>query len=84
MRRITDGVERMLRVIDGEPLPAPAARTPPLDLDAIANIAPVHHLGACDRSISRDPGRCRLRRHGVGIGVIAGSWSALSLAAIAG
>jgi uncharacterized protein len=43
---ITDGVDRMLRVIDGEPLPAPTVRAPPFDLDAIAEYAPVIIIGA--------------------------------------
>jgi uncharacterized protein len=85
---ITDGVERMLRVIDGEPLPAPAARTPPLDLDAIAEYAPVIIIGALVIGSILKAILGRLLGSavtGVGIGVIA--WllvGALSLAAIAG
>lgn len=85
---ITDGVDRMLRVIDGEPLPAPAVRAPPFDLDALAGYAPVILIGALviggilKAMFGRLLGSALT---GAGIGVIA--WlliGALSLAAVAG
>lgn len=84
---ITDGVDRMLRVIDGEPLPAPV-RAPPFDLDALAGYAPVILIGALviggilKAMFGRLLGSALT---GAGIGVIA--WlliGALSLAAVAG
>jgi len=85
---IADGVDRMLRVIDGEPLPAPAARAPPPDLDAIAEYAPVILIGALVIGTILKAIFGRLLGSaltGAGIGAIA--WllvGALSLAALAG
>lgn len=85
---IADGVDRMLRVIDGEPLPVPERRAPPLDLDAIAGYAPAILIGALviggilKAMFGRLLGSAFT---GAGIGVIA--WllvGALSLAALAG
>jgi uncharacterized protein len=85
---IGDGVDRMLRVIDGEPLPAPAVRAPPFDLDAIAEYAPVIIIGALVIGSILKAILGRLLGSavtGAGIGVIA--WllvGALSLAMLAG
>lgn len=85
---ITDGVDRMLRVIDGEPLPAPAARAPPFDLNMVAEYAPVIIIGALVMGSILKAILGRLLGSavtGAGIGVIA--WllvGALSLAAVAG
>jgi uncharacterized protein len=43
---ISDGVDRILRVIDGEPLPAPQARRAPVDFSAIGDNFPLFLIAA--------------------------------------
>ncbi|CAN5435902.1 YgcG family protein [soil metagenome] len=42
---ISDGVDRILKVIDGEPLPAPEAKREPVDLSAIGDYFPFLFIG---------------------------------------
>jgi uncharacterized protein len=42
---ISDGVSKILSVIDGEPLPAPVRKNPPVDLSAIGDYFPFLFIG---------------------------------------